>query len=214
MSLLCVLLLLSCATSLFAQQFGASPIVPMNSYGSQFSASPFGGSSPYAAASQFNGAGPYGGASQYQQPYPIHPINGLPQQQWPPSQQFGGQNLYRHGSQPPFFGQPQQPSPTIGMSTLGGADSINPINSPLNAYSNQMPSEQPNFASSSNRRASMPPIQVVYGKPVPMEMQSEQASQPAAPSSSSSSLPLFLQGAPEDVIDEVNYKICPLIHRI
>ncbi|KAI6184510.1 hypothetical protein M3Y97_00604200 [Aphelenchoides bicaudatus] len=86
------------------------------------------------------------------------------------------------------------------MSTFGTESAISPISS-INAYSNQMPIEQPNFSSFSNRRASMPPIQVVYGKPVPLETQSEQRiSQP--PSSSSSSLPLFLQGAPDDIIDE------------
>lgn len=155
------------------------PIVPTNRnfYGSPYSNAPFGGQplpSPY---------------HPFPNQYPIHPINAVNRASWPPAQ-FGGsiQELapYQHGSASNPY---QRASPTVGMSTLG-LDAISPINS----YSNQMPAESSSF--SSNRRASMPPIQVVYGKPIPMEMQTEQAS-------SSSSLPLFLQGAPEDVINEV-----------
>jgi hypothetical protein len=74
---------------------------------------------------------------------------------------------------------------------------------PINAYSNQMPTESSPFTATYPRRAAMAPIQVVYGKPMSMEMQSEQTTASPTSSSSSSSLPLFLQGAPEDVINEV-----------
>jgi hypothetical protein len=129
--------------------------------------------------------------------YPIQPIN-APQQPWPPSSGYGAHDFmpYRPNT---IQGVPSfNPYPgTLGMSA-GGMDAISPINS----YSNQMPIES--SPALPNRNSVMAPIQVVYGKSVGMETQNE-ATTP------SSSLPLFLQGASEDVIDEVWEFLCVIL---
>lgn len=184
----------------WAQQL--SPIIPANRgvYGSPYAIM----GNPYAAGGQM----PYPGLQNQpffnQQPpgrsaYPsMQPINGQPP--WPNSMIGQQESAFRQnaalmqGFSP--FGQ-QSPPSTVGMSSISGMEG------PINAYSNQMPAESPYSSPLTQRRASMPPIQVVYGKPVPMEMQAEQQSATQPSASSSSSLPLFLQGASEDVINEV-----------
>ncbi|KAI6193934.1 hypothetical protein M3Y96_01071200 [Aphelenchoides besseyi] len=155
-----------------------------NYFGSPYSPSSI---SPYSAGGYFD-------ASQNQQSnFPISPLNSRMWNSRPMDVESFGSSDFAAYRQNAALLQRQQPH---GMDPL--ISSINPL-------SNRMMSDSM-MPINAQRRASMPPIQVIYGKPGPMEIQPEEptvsSTQQSASSSSQSSLPLFLQGAPEDAVEE------------
>ncbi|KAI6193856.1 hypothetical protein M3Y96_01063100 [Aphelenchoides besseyi] len=162
------------------------PIVPMNRnyFGSPYSPSSI---SPYSAGGYFD-------APQNQQSnFPISPLNSRMWNSRPMDVESFGSSDFAAYRQNAALLQHQQPH---GMDPL--ISSINPLSNRM------MPDSM--MPINAQRRASMPPIQVIYGKPGPMEIQPEEptvgSTQQSASSSSQSSLPLFLQGAPEDAVEE------------
>ncbi|KAI6179218.1 hypothetical protein M3Y98_00586600 [Aphelenchoides besseyi] len=170
---------------LVSSQF-IGPIVPMNRnyFGSPYSPSSI---SPYSAGGYFD-------APQNQQSnFPISPLNSRMWNSRPMDFESFGSSDFAAYRQNAALLQHQQPH---GM---------NPLISSINPPSNRMMPDSM-MPINAQRRASMPPIQVIYGKPGPMEIQPEEptvgSTQQSASSSSQSSLPLFLQGAPEDAVEE------------
>ncbi|KAI6193966.1 hypothetical protein M3Y96_01074800 [Aphelenchoides besseyi] len=155
-----------------------------NYFGSPYSPSSI---SPYSAGGYFD-------APQNQPSnFPISPLNSRMWNSRPMDVESFGSSDFAAYRQNAALLQHQQPH---GM---------NPLISSINPPSNRMMPDSM-MPINAQRRASMPPIQVIYGKPGPMEIQPEEptvgSTQQSASSSSQSSLPLFLQSAPEDAVEE------------